>query len=457
MEPTTNLSIAKRFTEEMYAKKEDVRRELNTSLVDPFWESIKNYRSSFSKYFNLNTVSLSKYFVCNIYNIVENTNNTLSKLGKCLTTYVNLDNDVKEAVKAHSHKNIIKTIGKFYKEEVSDEFVSTIINGKVSSLQGLSEGKLKTNNYFEIYKSITNEKHIIDLDYLLSLYVKFSHKDNLVTLYRNFDFRSNTYSVINTEHNGAPYSRIERLMNGFYQFLLDNSISSLVKASTAYYYINYIKPFDSYNEEIALLTYETILANDDKEEICYLLNFEKFLNRKNEFTPEFKEADRNGDITYTLIKCIDFTNEIVNEFLDDCTLTKNAFLNQEHVDGLKENNEPTPTSAKIAQVQEAPVIKRVVGNIAIPNIESGLDEKDASKYEKYLLMKNPLLKKSQAHFFARHCTIGCYYTIQMFKKSERVVYETARTSMESLTELGYYQKKQIKNKFVYTPIKLEDK
>jgi len=460
MEPTTNLNIAKRFTEEMYAKKEDVRRELNTSLVDPFWESIKNYRSGFSKYFNLFSVSSTKYFVCNVYNIVENTNNTLSKLGKCLTTYMNLDNDIKEAVKARSHKNLIKSVGRFYKEEISDEFASTIINGNVSSLQGLSDAKQKTSNYFEIYKTITNNKHVIDIDYLLSLYVKFSHNNNLSSLYRNFDFRFNTFSVINTEHNGAPYTRIERLMNIFYTFLLDTSISPFVKASTAYYYINYIKPFDSYNEEIALLTFETILANDDKEEICYLLNFERFLNKKTEFNSEFKEADRTGDITYTLIKCIDFSSEVINDFLDDCTLIKNEFLNQEHINGLKETHETNVNPSTINTYEtpkEITPVKRVVGNIAIPNIESGLEEKDAIKYEKYLLMKNPLLKKSQAHFFARHCTIGCFYTIQMFKKSERVVYETARTSMESLTELGYYQKKQIKNKFVYTPIKLEDK
>jgi len=248
-------------------------------------------------------------------------------------------------------------------------------------------------------------------------------------------------------------------MNTLYDFLLDSSVSSLVKASTAYYYINFVKPFDSFNEEIALLTFKTILANDDKEEIIYLINFEKFLNKKKEFLSEFKEADRTGDLTYTLIRAMEVSSESITEFLDDCTLTKNTFLRQEHIEGLKDESNNNQTLVKQAENNEKQVsiIKEVVGNVAIPNIEAGLEEKDAIKYEKYLLMKNPLLKKSQAHFFARHCTIGCYYTIQMFKKSERVVYETARTSMESLTELGYYQKQQIKNKFVYTPIKLEVK
>ena len=63
-----------------------------------------------------------------------------------------------------------------------------------------------------------------------------------------------------------------------------------------------------------------------------------------------------------------------------------------------------------------------------------------------------MLRKTQAHFYARHCSLGKYYTIQQFKKMEKVVYETARTSMDMLAKLGYYKKEQIKNKFVYTPI-----
>lgn len=42
----------------------------------------------------------------------------------------------------------------------------------------------------------------------------------------------------------------------------------------------------------------------------------------------------------------------------------------------------------------------------------------------------PYLKKTQAHFYALHCTIGKHYTIAQFKKEEDVAYETARTSMD---------------------------
>ena len=72
-----------------------------------------------------------------------------------------------------------------------------------------------------------------------------------------------------------------------------------------------------------------------------------------------------------------------------------------------------------------------------------------------LLEMDPMLKKSQAHFYVHHCTQGRYYTIQQFVKFEGCVYETGRTSMDDLAKLGYYRRDQIKNKFVYTPINKE--
>ena len=39
-----------------------------------------------------------------------------------------------------------------------------------------------------------------------------------------------------------------------------------------------------------------------------------------------------------------------------------------------------------------------------------------------------------------------------YKREQNVVYETARTSMDNLANLGFYKKEQIRNKFVYTPV-----
>ena len=81
----------------------------------------------------------------------------------------------------------------------------------------------------------------------------------------------------------------------------------------------------------------------------------------------------------------------------------------------------------------------------------GLDEKDAFLVAQNLLEIYPSMKKGQAEFYSKHCTIGKYYTISQYKKEQNVAYETARTSMDNLVNLGFYKKEQIKNKFVYTP------
>lgn len=76
-----------------------------------------------------------------------------------------------------------------------------------------------------------------------------------------------------------------------------------------------------------------------------------------------------------------------------------------------------------------------------------LDEKVGKLLEKY-----PVLKKSMAHFYLTHQDIGSFYTISQFKAYEGVAYETARTSMDLLTNLGFYDKSKTAKKFVYTPI-----
>lgn len=39
-----------------------------------------------------------------------------------------------------------------------------------------------------------------------------------------------------------------------------------------------------------------------------------------------------------------------------------------------------------------------------------------------------------------------------YKKLLHCAYETARTSMDNLVELGFYRKEKLNNKFIYTPV-----
>ena len=106
---------------------------------------------------------------------------------------------------------------------------------------------------------------------------------------------------------------------------------------------------------------------------------------------------------------------------------------------------------KVETVEESKPVDTT--GLAVSFIPRELDEKDARRLEEHLLELDIRLKKGEAKFYARHCTMGMYYTIEQYRKLNKCVYETARTSMDHLAELGYYKKTKEGKKFVYTPIK----
>ncbi len=109
-------------------------------------------------------------------------------------------------------------------------------------------------------------------------------------------------------------------------------------------------------------------------------------------------------------------------------------------------------NAKIEKVQ-APLAHEEADIITDLSSLEGL-ENDA--YARALVELYPNIKYTQALFYARHKTVGRYYTIGQFKDFLECAYETARTSMEFLTSVGLYRKEQLKNKFVYTPVDLSN-
>ena len=114
------------------------------------------------------------------------------------------------------------------------------------------------------------------------------------------------------------------------------------------------------------------------------------------------------------------------------------------------DNPPPAIKAPIERIEEIPSSE---GKLAIVVRKSQLSEKELKEAARYIAMTHPNLRKTQANFYVSHCEIGCYYTIADYKKHAKCAYETARTSMDKLAEEGFYKKLQLKNKYVYTPIK----
>lgn len=81
-----------------------------------------------------------------------------------------------------------------------------------------------------------------------------------------------------------------------------------------------------------------------------------------------------------------------------------------------------------------------------------IDERQLSE----ILASQPLLRDIQVKFYLSHRTDGHFYTIDQYKQYADCAYETARTSMDLLASLGYYDKQKAKRKFVYKPVIKEE-
>ena len=141
---------------------------------------------------------------------------------------------------------------------------------------------------------------------------------------------------------------------------------------------------------------------------------------------------------------------------------------EEEVEEAPKKIEPAPSPApkeepvkkeikEEKKVEKKPLKEEVeekdYDDIAFSSIPEKIDEAKAKRLEEHLLELDTRLSKKQAYFYARHCTLGKYYSIEQYKKACKCVYETARKGMEELTIFGYYKKIKVRKKFLYTPVR----
>ena len=302
------------------------------------------------------------------------------------------------------------------------------------------------------------------------------------SLRSNEDTNAQNKVVIDRVYTAAPVGLIEPLITELCEFINNASVSPVIKAYIAYYYLIMIKPYNDYSLETATLVAKSIIARESMGEIACILPLEHLLAEPREDLAKlYNNTQRYTDFTYCVRYGLDFNENVINQLIDRIVDFKAQSIKEEFyapdVKEVKVEEEPNIV------IEEKPVVKEVVvehklepaptpatikeerrivineekeeqklEEIAVSYIPRGLDEKEAQRLEVHLLELDPSLKKGEAKFYARHCTLGKMYTIQQFKQANRCAYETARTGMEHLVELGYYRKEQIKNKFVYTPI-----
>ncbi len=455
-----------RFTDGMYATKNDVKSILKISSIDLMWEKIKEYRRHYQLELSVRNVERSPYTISTIQSVSSRIISLEKKLSKLLFSYNSLrhDSDSFQKFRERQYLECLKDFSSYYGFDIADETLKAIFD---ESLANIPSEYLMISHYCTALKknencfsSPFNLKVLVDI--YSSLVGTEYELDKPETYLRVTDLNERiNYTFGKRHYEGAPLDKILPMLNELFDFVMNTETFSLVKASVAFYYIMYVKPFEYFNEFVALLSFKYVLAHEDSDQIGTILNLEKLIDiMKDENGKTMMEETEMGlDMTYILNYILTHVEEAVKVLTDDFVMIEREQLKEEHYQLEKPvvaiNNTKETTNNVVSNLvneEEKVSTIQLERKVAIPHMRTGLDEKDAQIIAEHLMETYPSLKKGQASFYSRHCTVGNYYTIGQYKKELDVAYETARTSMENLALLGFYKKEKVRNKFVYTPV-----
>ena len=478
---TNELAI--RFTEDNYATKSEVSKELKMSLIDNIWSNILNYRSNFNRYLTVKSIEKNQLLICYCPSVSASLTALEAKLLRGLKDFTRLDTKSGDLpyFETTCVVNALKALVKEYDLDVDETYLRNLAKGDVREI---SKEHRILYRYKKSLDFVCNNYHKpIDVDYLAALYSAFTENSQLTTFYRSQDDDNPENRVlIDRVYTCAPSTLIDSMMNSLFAFIENSPVTGLVKAIVTYYYVNYIRPFLTHSDEIALLLAKSILAHFDLDEYAVYLPLEKILcDDAAVIAKIFVEVQKTNDLTYFVNFMVKFIEKRIEETADYLTQREVQELHQdlyqvdeepvkEVVELVEEKKEePVQPAIEEPKVEPVKIIEKTIyvkeekvepvvkssqsEEIAVSYIPPVLDEKQAARLEEHLLELEPTMKRGEARFYARHCTMGKRYTIQQYKKSIGCAYETARTSMDHLVELGYYRKEMVKNKNVYTPMK----
>ena len=460
--PSKDLGI--RFTEEKYATKSEAAKELGISIVDNLWVTVLKYREQHKRILNIRSVDNTKLTYCLCPAVFDNVNQLDFRLIKAFKEFTKIREEDLEYFKRKSYVECLKSLAKVHDLDVTDEYLRSIIDGGMK--EPAPSYKILVN-YFNALKYIEKGYvNSINDSFLADIYSILIDQEELVSFYRTDDVKDKQNRVIiDRIYSAVPASSIEGMMDSLFDFIENYQLSASSKAIITYYYFYYIKPFPEYNDELALLLTKAVLAHSQVNEVGAMLNLERLLGeRLEENTKKSIEVQKTNDITYFVNFGLTFITDIVNHFIDQMSelsaraIKDDFFKADEDVknEEMKVNEEEVVQEEKKEEVQEARpelIVSTDLNELAVSHLPPVLDEKQAARLEQDLLESDPNLKKGEAYFYARHCTMNRCYTIAQYKKALGCAYETARTAMENLANNGYYRKEKIKNKFVYTPVR----
>ncbi len=463
-----NNELILKFSNEKYYTKQEVQREMRIPSVDKIWEDILSYRSNFFRPLSLKHLTGARLNVCLTPSINKKVNDFERKLNNLMLQYTKLKMlNMNRYFEFSQQKAILNELSKYYHILNDQNILDSLIKKELSLIP---PEYYIIANYLKCLNALKDSNHETISDLCLGDYYSFlMGSDELSEFYRSKEI-VNEYNkvLIDKVYIGIPPRLIGESMDSLFEFIANSDTSLFIKASATLYYIYYVHPFDCFSEEISILLFKKVFSYYGIEELASYINFEKILNLKEKLEYSLSISQKNLDLTYFVEFLVSALMPILDETLDNLVMSKNKEITNEFYqeEPVKEKEiiqkeVEIPNVFEKIDLEDVKVEEKEISNntptyssdIAIKNVPSGLKEEDARRLENHLIEMNPSLSKAQAFFYARHCTLGMSYTISQFKNCVGCAYETARTSMDNLVNLGYYRKEMLRNKFIYTPVK----
>ncbi len=463
-----------KYTDENYLTRSELRVAMRSNIIDDFYKEIRQYRKENAEKTPLIGTSRSPLFLTK----TEATKVKLDFFQTRLDGYSNaiadlsLNPSAERSFEKEALLSVLMDAAKLISCPLPEITAKAMLNGFFKPGENEKEALLH-----RFYQNLRKTPQTPSEDSLGELRFALLGHDEVSSFYRTSDFRTiYTTQIVDRNYNYAPFGEIEGMMESLFSFLSSPSYPVGMKAVLSLYYIYFVKPFEENNELIATSFARGVLSSSGISGACYL-PFEALLQNSNKLKDVLLESQKECDLTYFAFYCFDrlgvFFDQTISrlsELKAETVAKEFVQIPKEEVEEAKEEIEEAPAleveeenlppsppekappKVPLLSEEERKAFLESKGKSAVASPSPSLSDKEVKETAKYLLETNPLLRKKQALFYASHCTIGRFYTIQDFKKAARCAYETARTSMDGLAELGFYEKKQIKNKFVYTPI-----
>lgn len=433
------IEEGKRFSEDSYASKDEVKAVYNQEDIDSVWDRVLTYRQFFDVNTDLADASSNRYKICLTKNLLARSYNLQLKLAKLNTEYYSLSNEYQSIFSKNQMKKALVATCKFQNINVSENMVLKIINHEI---ENVPPSLFTLKAYESAYRYVLSRDHF-DMNVAEQINnILLGNEDHMQPIYRN----SNEKDIINPLIP-VDYIKLPIYMNDLSSFLTNEDVPLLVRALALLFFMGEHRPFAIANESTAGLCAKAFLYTNNLDITGLSLSLESLpYTISASYFKKMKLSENTLDLTYYI--------DTTLSFLIYCT-----GMIEKEIHELKVKQ--TEADASKVYRQSQPVVEgtpSLADNLsyALPDFPTMASPSQVEALAKKLMEVHPHLKPRQAHFFAGHCQIGLHYTIEQFKKEEKTVYETARSSMEELANRGFYRKEQIGKRFVYTPIPIKD-